>query len=93
MKLSDDEVQRLGIASAGLPSGPWEVWTACSFRRITGPDRIDGGVLSGVVQRSDGHPDLSMDEEALEHLCEMINAVRSILNRDEITRRDGRGDA
>lgn len=38
--------------------GPWEVWTSNSFRRITGPSRVDGGVLSGTVQRSDGQPDL-----------------------------------
>jgi hypothetical protein len=64
-----------------LPEGEWEVWTSNSFRRITalyedfrhGPD---GGVLSGTIQHSDGHPDLSMNEQQLKALCKIINTLR-----------------
>lgn len=66
-------------ASDALPEGPWEVWTSCSFRRITGPDGRDGGVLCGVTQRSDGHPDLSMSEGQLRALCDLVNGVRAAL--------------
>lgn len=83
MKLSDDELQELAICSAELPDGPWECWTSNSFRRITGPDGRDGGVLSGIKQRSDGHPDLSMRESEVYALCKMVNLVRGILDRCE----------
>jgi hypothetical protein len=37
--------------------GPWSIWTSNSFRRIVS-DATRREVLCGVVQRSDGHPDL-----------------------------------
>lgn len=75
-----DEVD-LETALSELPPGEWEVWTSNSFRRITalfddyrhGPD---GGVLHGTVQRSDGHPDLSMNEAQLRALCRVVNILR-----------------
>ena len=57
---------------ATLPAGPWEVWTSNSFRRISGPDGRDGGVLHATRQR-DGHPDLSAGPEMLTALCRMRN--------------------
>ena len=41
-----------------LTPAPWEWWTSNSFRRLTGGDGKDGGVLSGVIQPSDHHPDI-----------------------------------
>jgi hypothetical protein len=38
--------------------GPWEMWTSNSFRRISGPDGRDGGVLCAITQCRHGHPDL-----------------------------------
>ena len=38
--------------------GPWQMWTSCSFRRISSQRGGDGDVLCAVVQHSDGHPDL-----------------------------------
>lgn len=37
--------------------GPWSWWTSNSFRRLSGADGRDGGVLYPTVQR-DGHPDV-----------------------------------
>lgn len=77
--LSEDGLAELARVDAVLPAGPWEVWTSCSFRRITGSDGKDGGVLSGIVQRSDGHADLSMPEEQLQALVALRNALPSML--------------
>lgn len=63
-----------------IPAGPWTVWTSNSFRRITGPDRKDGGVLSAVVHR-DGQADLSMREEALKALCSIRNRHRDLADQ------------
>ena len=65
-----------------LPPGPWEVWTSCSFRRISRRDGGDGDVLCGVVQRSDGHPDLSMNEKQLQALCDLRNLAIEIAGVD-----------
>ena len=78
--MTDNIQDRLRQALDGLPDTPWEVWTSCSFRRITGPDGGDGGVLSGITQRSDGHPDLSMNEEQLERLCAIVNGAGEAAN-------------
>lgn len=37
--------------------GPWEWWTSNSYRRLSGPDGKDGGVLHATVLR-DGQPDV-----------------------------------
>ena len=73
-----DDLNKLIAAVDTLPDGPWEVWTSCSFRRISGPDGRDGGVLCGVIQRSDGHPDLSMNERQLQALCDSVNGLRAV---------------
>lgn len=77
--LSVSEMEELRAIDARLPAGPWEVWSSNSFRRITGPDGKDGGVLSAYVQRSDGHPDLSMTEQQLADLCALRNALPRLL--------------
>lgn len=47
------------MADAKFTPGPWEIWTSCSFRRISSKATgKDGDVLHAVIQRSDGHPDL-----------------------------------
>jgi len=63
-------------ALARLPAGPWSVSTSCSFRRVTGPAGIDGDVLHALNQKSDGHPDLSMNQRELEALCSIVNGLR-----------------
>ena len=83
-QLSDDQIMDIQIASAALPKGPWEVWTSNSFRRVSGPDGCDGGVLCGTVQRSDGHPDLSMTEDELFALCQIVNIVRCAVAPDDL---------
>lgn len=65
-----------------LPPGPWETWTSCSFRRITGPDGIDGGVLHALNQRSDGHPDLSWSKTQCEAICAIVNGLRAALTEE-----------
>jgi hypothetical protein len=85
--MTPEQHKRLGAALSTLPTGRWEVWTSCSFRRITavknGRHGPDGGVLHGYVQRSDGHPDLSMSEEQLRALCDLRNCVAEILGINE----------
>ena len=61
MTFSKEQTQKL-IAEALeddqlLPKGPWKIWTSNSFRRISGPDGKDGGVLSAVAQYPDGIDD------------------------------------
>lgn len=74
-----DLIARLEKAESGLPSGPWALWTSCSYRRITGPLGRDGGVLSAYNQRSDGHPDLSMPEDQLQELVALRNALPEVI--------------
>jgi hypothetical protein len=62
---------------------PWVVHSGSSYRRIASePTREnglrsfpDGNVLCGVIQYSDGHPDLSMDEDQLNALVRLVNAL------------------
>jgi hypothetical protein len=61
---------------------PWVVHSGSSYRRIASlPTREnlrsfpDGNVLHGTIQRSDGHPDLSMGEEQLCALVRLVNAI------------------
>jgi len=65
---------------AELPKLPWTVWTSNSFRRITSAEGRDGDVLHGTTQRSDGHPDLSMNERLLKLLVDVVNAVPKLLD-------------
>jgi hypothetical protein len=83
------EVERLRgvVASAQtatdrLPVGEWEVWTSCSFRRISRVDGGDGDVLCGVKHR-DGHPDLSWGEKECQALCDLVNGLRAALREGE----------
>ena len=62
---------------------PWVVHSGSSYRRIASePTREnglrsfpDGNVLCGVIQYSGGHPDLSMDEDQLNALVRLVNAL------------------
>lgn len=74
-----EQMQALREAIDALPDGPWEVWTSCSFRRISRARGSDGDVLRGTVQSSDGHPDLSMTAEQLQALCDLRNTVATIV--------------
>ncbi len=78
-----EDIDRLTACIKAMPGGIWEVWTSNSYRRITaknghrhGPD---GGVLHAYTQRSDGHPDLSMNEKELRALCDLRNTVAQML--------------
>lgn len=85
--VTPDELAGLRRDEAALPAGPWELWTSCSFRRITGPDGKDGGVLSAYNQRSDNHPDLSMPEDKLFALVRLRNALPALLDAAEREKR------
>lgn len=61
-----------------LPHGEWEVWTSCSFRRISRVRGGDGDVLRGITQSSDGHPDLSWDENQCQAMCDLVNTLRAL---------------
>lgn len=61
-----------------LPPGPWETWTSCSFRRISGPDGKDGGVLHATKHKYDGHPDLSWTERQCDAICAIVNTLRAL---------------
>lgn len=83
------ELDKLIEAVDRLPPGKWEVWTSCSYRRITaeidGRSQQDGGVLHAYRQRSDGHPDLSMDERELQAICDIVNGLRACRAAQEQT--------
>lgn len=57
---------------------PWSVWTSNSFRRVS--CHGDGDVLTGIIQRSDGHPDLSMPAYRLDAWIELTNALPAMFN-------------
>lgn len=85
--MTSEQHKRLGAALAKLPQGRWEVATSNSFRRISARGRdgrsgVDGGVLHGTVQRSDGHPDLSMSADELEALCDLRNLVAEMVGAE-----------
>ena len=78
------ENERLKGAAAvvdKMPPGVWEVWTSCSFRRISS-DGKDGNVLRATKQ-SDGHPDLSWNEQQCQALCDLVNGIRAALTGRE----------
>lgn len=77
--MTEAQQKTLRNALSLLPRGEWEVWTSCSFRRISRKNGGDGDVLHAVTQRSDGHPDLSMDEKQLRALCAIRNTVAEML--------------
>lgn len=79
----DTTLVELKRDEAKIPPAPWELWTSCSYRRITGPDGKEGGVLHAYNQRSDGHPDLSMPEDQLLALVRLRNALPALLSRIE----------
>lgn len=64
-----------------LPPGEWEVWTSCSFQRITARGGPDGGVLHALTHISDGHPDLSWNERQCQALCDLVNGIRATLSK------------
>ena len=76
---------RVSVAEAArdalsrLPDGEWEVWTSCSFRRISRKWGGDGDVLHALTHRSDGHPDLSWNEKQCQALCDLVNGLRRAL--------------
>lgn len=81
-RLTDAELERLATVCADASPGPWEWWTSCSFRRLTGADGKDGGVLRAVVYR-DGQPGVEVREEdaalivaAREHLHRLLAEVK-----------------
>jgi hypothetical protein len=67
---------------------PWVVHSGSSYRRIASkPTREnprsfpDGNVLHGIVDRHDGHHDLSMGEAQLVALVAIINAIPELCTR------------
>lgn len=80
-------IDKLTACINALPGGHWEVATSNSYRRIyaqeNGRAGPDGGVLHAYNQRSDGHPDLSMNEKQLRALCDLRNTVAEMLALDQ----------
>jgi hypothetical protein len=95
-ELSDQTAEKLRKALEALPAGPWEVWTSCSYRRVTSLARReiledrhlgDGGVLRGTIQRSDNHPDLNLNETELQALCDLRNLIAELVSNKDDPRR------
>ncbi|WP_440863831.1 hypothetical protein [Symbiopectobacterium purcellii] len=74
----------------GYTKGPWKWWMSNSFRRLSGPDGKDGGVICPTVSRSDGHPDLIVRKadmaliESAPDLLEALEAVVRVADRDTV---------
>lgn len=79
-----EELARIKAALDKLPPRPWSVWTSCSFRRIGGATGADGDVLHAYTQRGDGHPDLSMSEEQLQAIVDIVHAADEWLSRKPV---------
>lgn len=77
MKRIDDLRQLLARATRR----PWSWWTSNSFRRLSSDATgRDGDVASGVIQRSDGHPDIAIREEDMALVVGAVNALELLLN-------------
>lgn len=74
------KIEELRAVVAAMTDAPWEIWTSNSFRRITGPNGRDGGVLSGTVQRHDGHPDLAATPVDLAGIVALRNIAPALLD-------------
>lgn len=71
---------------SGYTKGPWKWWTSNSFRRLSGPDGKDGGVLCPTVSRSDGHPDLIVskaDMALIESAPDLLEALEDMVESYE----------
>lgn len=73
------KLDKLRATVEAMTAAPWELWTSNSFRRVTGPNGRDGGVLSGTVQRHDGHPDLAATPIDLSGIVALRNAAPALL--------------
>jgi hypothetical protein len=69
--MASEAQSKISKALENLPPLPWLVWTSCSYRRIM--TLRGGNVLHGVVQKSDNHPDLSMNARDLNFMVDIIN--------------------
>lgn len=73
--------KRLRKASAG----PWEWWTSCSFRRLSGPDGKDGGVLRAVVYH-DGVAGIEGSEGDMDFVAHAREDVENLVREVEYLR-------
>jgi hypothetical protein len=71
-------------------NGPWTWWTSNSFKRLTGGDGKDGGVLTPSIA-SDGHPILSVredDERLIAAAPDMFEALENVLIAHEFRHKE-----
>jgi hypothetical protein len=62
---------------------PWKWWTSNSFRRLSGADGRDGGVLSATVHQ-DGQPDINGSQVDKDLIVVAVNALPDLLDLAEL---------
>lgn len=80
--LSEQRLAEIRARVEAAQVGPWEWWTSCSFRRLSGPDGKDGGVLRAVVYR-DGQPGIEGSEEDMSLLAHARTDIPDLLEEVE----------
>ena len=82
--IDKEYLARLEMMADLCTSGPWEVQTGCSWRRI-GSAGKDGNVLCPTNHPVDGHPDLSSAdgnrENNLALMAESRTAIPALVKR------------
>lgn len=76
--ITEADLARWETATSNASRGPWEWWTSCSFRRLSGADGKDGGVLRAVVYQ-DGQPEIECTEEDMDFIEEARDAMPRLL--------------
>lgn len=77
-----DELERLHEAAT---AAPWDWWTSCSYRRLTGPDGRSGSVLHAFVAH-DGVPDVAIRDEDMRLIQELRNNAARLLAQARLAR-------
>lgn len=91
--MTEDELSQIEARTRRATPGPWRWWTSNSFRRLlsSDPSGKDGDVLSGTIQRSDGHPDVLVSEDDasfIQHAREDVPALVAEVRRLQALRPD-----
>lgn len=83
--LTNAELAAIRARAEAATPGPWRWWISNSFRRLSSDATgKDGDVLSGTVQRSDGHPDIAgsdVDKDFIAHARADVPALLAEVER------------
>ena len=75
-----DTLEELDDGERDATPGPWEWWTSNSWRRLSGPNGKDGGVLCPDNHPVDRHPDLRVSQEDMWLIENLRNSARALID-------------